>query len=90
MVFGTDIVFNGSDTLGDVSEGLPIFIFKNLNMAEPVEIARSKEISFVNNDSLNVFGVYNDKLYIIETVEDVKTLITVDQDGNVTKNAIAQ
>lgn len=90
VVFGTDIVFNGSDVLGDASEGLPIFIFKNLDMTEPVEIARSKGITFSNNDPLNVFGTYKDKLYIIETVDDAKTLITIDQDGNVTKNVIEQ
>lgn len=90
IILGTDIVYAGSDVLGDTSTGLPMYICKNMDLANPEEIARFEKISFISNSPDNAFGVYNDKFYLINNTDEGKYLVTVTPDGEITRAVIEQ
>lgn len=69
-----------------------IWYCKDMDVNNPVEITKveggTEGLNPFQNSKENLFGVHNDKVYIIETTDDANTLITINTDGTVTKNTV--
>lgn len=71
------------DTFFNLTENRRLYCFKNMDFENPEYL---EEVS--NENTIDVLGISNNKLYLVDSVDGTMRLSVVDEDGNYTQTAL--